>query len=172
MALLRSSLLARVILSMLVALLFGWAASEISFRLQGDGLDRAPRRIELVIPPGTADRVAAGENVISLPDNQIYISGDVLVVRNEDSVSHHLGPTWVLPGGSATLNLIDPNQYTYACSFRPGNALGLDVRPRLTTSIRLQGILSIGLPTGVLLALYMVAAVPLTREEKDGGRDA
>ena len=96
--------------------------------------DRAPQRIELVIPAGTADQIASGQAVPSIPTDMVFVVGDTLVVKNEDTASHQLGPIWVPPGTSASLNLDTANRYSYACSFQPSRYLGLDVRSRVTCS--------------------------------------
>jgi hypothetical protein len=164
--------LVRFGLAMVLAFVFGLIVSEIGYRLVPDNVRRqTPERIELVIPAGTADRIAAGESVPALPDNLQFLQGDVLVVVNQDSASHQLGPIWVPPNSSGTLAMETPQSYSYACTFQPSQYLGLDVRARLTTWIRLQGVLAISLPTGVLVGLYAMFLMPQKgrRSDQEGG---
>lgn len=147
----------RISVSMLLGLIFGVLVSEGSILINPEHPTRPPETIELVIPPGTAQKVATGQAVPSLPVNLSFVQGDVLKVKNEDSSSHQLGPLWVPAGTTGVLNLQTPEQYSYACSFQPTKYIGLDVRPALTWEVRLQGILAVGLPTAVMIFLYSLA---------------
>ena len=159
------SILKPVIVSMLVGLILGAAISEVTFYFLKDST-RPPQKIELVIPAGTADQVARGEQPPTIPDTMIFVAGDTLVVKNEDSVNHELGPMWIPSGTSASLILGEVENYSYSCSFRPDKYLGLDVREPLTLGTRIGGILFAGLPMGILIALYVVFAMPPKNEEK------
>lgn len=160
------SILKPVIVSMFVGLILGAAISEITFYFLKESA-RPPQLIELVIPPGTADLVARGEQPPTIPDTMIFVAGDTLVVNNEDSVNHELGPMWIPSGTSARLVLGVVENYSYSCSFRPDKYLGLDVREPLTLGTRIEGILFAGLPMGVLIALYVVFAMPQKDKEKN-----
>jgi hypothetical protein len=161
----RSAVFKRIGFSLVLGLLFAGIIAEGSYALLKDKSDRAPERIELVIPAGTAGRVAAGQAVASIPTDMTFVAGDTLVVRNEDAASHQLGPIWVPPGSSASLNLDQANQYSYSCSFQPNRYIGLDVRPRATLGTRIVAILFAGLPTGVMLAVYSFVAFPIRKQD-------
>ena len=90
-----------------------------------------------------------------------FVQGDILVVKNEDSVSHQLGPVWVPPQSNGVLQLDQANDYEYTCSFQTSKVLGIEVRERLTTGTRIEGALAIGLPSSVMLALYSFLVFPL-----------
>jgi hypothetical protein len=96
----------------------------------------------------------------------IFVEGDILVVKNEDSVAHQLGPLWVPPSTSSVLSLDQADKFSYECSFQPNKYQGLDVRKRVTGSTRFQGLLSIGLPTGMMLGLYSYL-IPTRKRESD-----
>jgi hypothetical protein len=98
-----------------------------------------------------------------------FVQGDVLIVRNQDVVSHQLGPVWVPAQSSGVLQFGTSNQYTYECTFTRSRVFGFDVQPALTLWIRFQGIISVGLPTGVMLALYVLA---MPRSKADEGQGA
>ncbi|NPV78090.1 MAG: hypothetical protein HPY59_17155 [Anaerolineae bacterium] len=157
----------RFIFVLLIALTAGWAISEISYlSLRPSGRD-TPQQVELVIPKGTAELIEYGKEDPAILKEMTFVAGDILVVRNEDITSHQLGPIWVPPGSSGVLTLNSPNFYQLSCSFQPGRVMGIDVRPGLTTWIRLQGVLSIGIPSGVLFWLYSLVLWPIRRSSSD-----
>ena len=118
---------------------------------------RPPQEIVLTIPAGTAEQVARGEQPPAIPENMVFVVGDTLIVQNEDTVDHKLGPLWIPANTSASLSLDQEESLAFECSFQPGKYFGLDVREALTTSTRLFGILYSGLPMAVLIALYSLA---------------
>ena len=143
----------RIIISILIGLLLGTAINEVSFLFLRDTA-RAPKVIELVIPKGTAEEVARGETPPTIPDSMIFVVGDTLLVKNNDTANHQLGPLWIPAGSSASLSLNDAQSYTYSCSFQPGQYFGIDVHEALTLGTRLYGILYTGLPLGIVIASY------------------
>lgn len=139
-----------------IGLLFALLLSEGTFAYLGnkESVSREPQRVDLVVPYGTASQVAAGVYNRSLPSDLVLIEGDILVVKNEDVVDHQLGPIWVPAGTSGVLELTSARKYAYECSFQPTKIQGIDVRPRIDTRTRVEGILAIALPTGMMLAVY------------------
>jgi len=156
----------RLLLS--IALGFGLttALSEITFLILKDSSDHVPQRVELVIPAGTAERVAKGESVPSIPSDLTFVVGDTLVVKNEDSVSHQLGPVWVPPGATASLALDQADKFAYDCTFQPTRSMGLDVRSRVTLTTRIQALFLAGPPMAALIAIYSLALWPLNPKAK------
>jgi hypothetical protein len=143
----------------LLGILVAGVMTEAAFQYMRVSEDRAPQQIELVIPAGTADRVARGQDPPGIPRTMVFVVGDTLVVSNEDSTAHQLGPLWVPPSTSASLSFDHTQSYAFACSFLAGKYLGLDVNEPVTLFTRIVGILSAGIPLGLLLALYLVFAV-------------
>ena len=143
----------RIVISMLVGLLLGVVISEVPFIFLQETA-RAPREITLVIPNGTAELVERGEQPPTIPENMAFVVGDTLIVKNEDVLDHKLGPLWIPANSSALLSLDQEESFAYECSFQPGKYLGLEVNPPLTTATRIYGMLYVGLPLGVMLALY------------------
>lgn len=156
-------LLKRLLISTLIGLLIGAVMSEVTFVYLRETA-RPPQVIELVIPHGTAEQVARGEQPPSIPENMIFVVRDVLVIRNEDSVDHKLGQLWIPANSTAQLSLSEEANFAYECSFQPGNYFGLDVRQSLTLGTRLYGILYAGLPMSVLIALYSFI-LPVKKKE-------
>ena len=149
----------RFLLSMLVGLLLGWGLSETSYYFLKTGETRPPQVVELDIPAGTADRLARGQADPSLPSSMVFVVGDTLLVKNQDSVPHQLGPLFIPAGSSASLLLNVASDYAYSCSFQPSKYIGLSVQSPLDLSTRLTGILEAGVPLGFLIALYSIILV-------------
>jgi hypothetical protein len=94
----------------------------------------------------------------------LFVVGDILIVKNEDVVQHNLGPLFIPPNSSAQLPLDQEEQLSYECSFQPGNVFGLDVNEPVTIGTRIYGILDVGIPLGILIALY-TAVMPTKKNE-------
>ncbi|MBI5354317.1 MAG: hypothetical protein HZB50_16875 [Chloroflexi bacterium] len=155
----------RTLISLLLGLVFGVVLNEITFMFLRDTA-RPPKVVELVIPNGTAEKVARGETPPTIPDSMAFVIGDTLLVKNEDIVDHELGPLWIPAGTSASLHLDTVQSYALTCSFEPGRYFGLDVHEALTFGTRLYGILYAGIPLGGLLALYSLVMPVKKKEEK------
>jgi hypothetical protein len=153
----------RMSLFLAIGLLLGFFVSEASFAFLKSEAGRAPARIELLIPSGTADKIARGQSEESIPLNMVFVSGDVLVVKNEDSETHTLGPLLIPPGTSASLNLDQADNLAVSCSFQPSQYMGLDVREPVTFITRLYGLFFAGVPLGVLLGVYSFIVWPLKK---------
>lgn len=148
-----NTIVKRIAFSLAIGLLIGIALSEITFSFLGRTA-RAPQTIAVTVPLGTADLVARGEQPPTLPQGMTFVVGDVLLINNEDSVDHQLGPLWVPAGASGQLVLGKPESLAYECSFQADNYIGLDVYEPLTWGTRVYGILFAGIPMGILIALY------------------
>jgi hypothetical protein len=155
----RKALLNRFLLCTVIGLVAAGVFVELAFRFLGNTTSRPPQVVELVIPLGAAEKVKGGESV--LPAEQIFVVGDTLVVHNEDTVTHTLGPLFIPAGSSARLQLGEPENLTYSCSFQPTKIYDLDVRQPLTFSLRLLGIIIAGVPMGFLMAVYSLILWPL-----------
>lgn len=159
----RNEVVKRILVSLLLGLLFGVVISEVPFIFLRETA-RAPKEITLVIPEGTAEQVARGEQPPTIPENMAFVVGDTLTVKNEDAVDHKLGPLWIPANSSAQLSLETEDSFAYECSFQPGKYLGLDVSEPVTTGTRIYGIIYAGLPLGVLFALYSLV-MPAKKKE-------
>jgi hypothetical protein len=154
--------LLRIAICLLIGIAGGWLISEGSYQLNKvPGTRDEPRQVELIIPAGTSAKLAKGEAVVDIPTKMTFVEGDVLVVRNQDSVSHQLGPVWVPPQSSGVLQIQEANTYSYSCTFEKSKILGLEVLPRLTIGSRVQGVLAVALPSAVMLTLYSFLVFPL-----------
>lgn len=157
-----------IVLALSIAAVF--IVSEIGIRLQSENIAREPTEIELLIPAGTAARVAAGEDAPTIPDEMTFVEGDVLVVVNEDTEAHTLGPLYIPSQGSASMRLDHADNYALACSFSSAKYLGLNVKPPTTLSTRLTGISFAAPPTAVMLFIYSLIVFPI--KPADGSKGA
>ena len=153
----------RILVSMLLGIAIGVLISEVSFLFLQETA-RPPQEIVLTIPSGTAEQVARGEQPPSIPKDMIFVVGDTLVMKNEDSVDHKLGELWIPANSTAQLALNEEQNMAFECSFQAGNYFGLDVRQSLTWGTRLYGVLYAGVPLGILIALYSFVISPKKKE--------
>ena len=157
------TVLKRILFSLLIGLLAGALISEIPFLFLQETA-RPAQEILLTIPTGTSEQIARGEQPPSIPENMAFVVGDVLVVENKDSVDHKLGPVWIPANSSARLPLNREESLAFECTFQSDNYLGIDVHQPLTFGTRLYGIISVGLPLGILIALYSLV-IPARKKE-------
>lgn len=153
--------LKRLLLVLAISFVLVLAMSEVAYAIFRQDYDRPAQDIELVIPAGTAERVAEGEEVPSIPDELIFITGDTLVVVNEDTTVHELGPLVIPPGSSASLQMDDESNYDYTCSFRPSQYLGLQVRQGTTLMTRLVTLGYVAPATAAIMFVYSLIVFPL-----------
>src|SRR4030042_6648727 len=159
---LRKDLVIRMLFFLGIGILVAAIFSEVPFRLQGDTPSRDPKTITLVIPAGTAAKVAQGQSMI--PAGQTFMVGDTLQVKNEDTVTQSLGPLVIPPGASASMKLDQVGSLSYTCSFQPTKYYGIDVQQGVTLGTRLVASLVAGIPLGVLLGVYSLVARPLKQK--------
>lgn len=127
------------------------------------------RTVELVVPPGTAEAVAAGRWDATLPDRLEFRRGDTLAIRNEDSAVHRIG-TSAVPAGHTVRIAVTPALLGTAglvCSFHPSGSIGVAPLAR-------PGIGHTAIPTllaGVPLSFALVLSVAIASHLGSGGRD-
>ena len=160
-----NQLLRRFSFLLLVSIVLVFGLSELVYRLQREETARGPRNIELVIPDGTGDRIARGEVVQTLPDEMVFVAGDTLVITNDDTVDHSLGPLWVPAKSVASLKLEDSDEYAYTCSFESSKYLDFTVREAVTWSSRLRALWYGVPPTLMFLLVYSFAVRPLNMRD-------
>lgn len=153
--------LRRLVIIFVVSILGVGVISETAFRLQKHNIDRGAQEIELLIPLGTAEKVAAGQPVPAIPAELVFVVGDVLVVRNQDVVTHELGPMLVPPNSSASMPMNEVDSFALNCSFQPSNYLGLDITEPTTWQTRLLAIAFAAPPTAVMVFLYSLVVRPV-----------
>lgn len=161
----------RLIIIFLISVALVWIGSEVAFYFLREDTDRLPEEIELVIPPGTAAKVAAGEPIPSIPDEMTFVLGDTLIVKNEDSVNHELGPLWIPPNSKSSLVLDAADRYAYSCSFQTSRYLGLNVRQPTTWQTRLLALGFTVPATTAFFFIYSLALWPINPGSKKDSQD-
>ena len=165
--------LIRLGIILLISVAASFAFNEAIYLLQKEDTDRAPKTIQLVIPQGTAAKIAAGETVNEIPDEMVFVIGDVLEVKNEDSVAHELGPIWAPPNSTASLVMEKAEKLAYACSFREDQYFGLDIRKPTTWATRMTGLFLAAPTVAALLFVYSLALWPIGgKKQKAAAREA
>ena len=162
----KSSIIKRIVISMMLGIILAAITTEVSYQVLKRE-NREPARVELIIPAGTAASIEKGEAPPGIPEDMTFVVGDTFVVVNKDEVDHQLGPLWIPPGTSASLNLDTEENYAFECSFQTTNIFGLDVREPVTLGTRLTGILFSGLPLGALFSVYSILLTKSKKGEKD-----
>ena len=162
----KSSIIKRIVISMLLGIILAAITTEVSYQVLKRE-NREPMRVELVIPAGTAASIEKGEAPPGIPEDMSFVVGDTFVVFNQDEVDHQLGPLWIPPGTSASINLDMEENYSYECSFQTTRIFGLDVLQPVTLGTRLTGILFAGFPLGALFSVYSVLLTSDKKKEKD-----
>ncbi len=155
------SITRRLMILALISISLVLLVSEVSYRLLREDDSRAPRVIQLVIPAGTAKRISAGENEPSIPEDMVFVVGDVLSVKNEDVADHQLGPLWIPAGKIASLPMGQVMNFVYSCSFKPSQYLGITVREPVTWTSRVGAVALAAPPTLVFLFVYSLVARPI-----------
>lgn len=164
-----SKIFKRLLIVSVLAGLFVGGISEVTYRLRKDDTDRTPEIIELIIPAGTAASIEDGATGLDIPDEMVFVVGDVLKVINNDSVDHQFGPLFIPAGTSASIQMEEANKYAYNCSFKATKYLGLNVRPRTTLASRAKALLLASPPTAMFFLVYSLLLFPL---DKKAGSDS
>lgn len=118
------------------------------------------RTVEVVIPSGTAEKVAAGRPDATLPDRLELRRGDTLVIRNEDGVAHQMG-TSTVPSGHTMRIVVTPSLLGaagLACSFHPSGSIGVSPLARPGVAHTVIPTLLAGVPLSLALVLSVAIA--------------
>jgi hypothetical protein len=87
------------------------------------------RTLEFRVPPGTAERIAAGETPDIFPSKitlQIGVA-DILVIANDDSQPVTIGPSRIAPGQRFIQRYYSPGQFDLVCSIHADEQLQIVV---------------------------------------------
>lgn len=143
----------RIVLSFLLGFALAAVSTELAYALLKKE-NRPPGVIELVIPPGTADLIRAGEAPPEIPKDMRFVVGDTLKVVNEDDADHQLGPLWIPAHTTGSLKLETEENYVFECSFQAESYMGVTVMEPVTWRTRLSGMFYAGFPLGTMFAIY------------------
>lgn len=84
--------------------------------------------IEVEVAPGTAQRLAAGEEVDLLPRTLEVSVGDRLEIVNRDEVTHEVGPYTVAAGQTLRQTFTSVGTLEGACTLHPSGSITIVVR--------------------------------------------
>jgi len=110
-----------------------------------------PKDVVLTIPNGTAAEIAAGLRPTAIPSEIRLVSGDRLVLDNQDVSVHTLGGWTVSPGQSLTIVAEAAAVNVFACTIHPSGSLGLIITPRPGLIDAILVIIMISVPIGLVL---------------------
>ena len=91
----------------------------------------ASLRSELIVvevPAGTAERIAAGEEVELLPRTLEVSVGDTLEIHNLDDTPHDVGPYSVAAGQTLRQTFTSPGTLQGLCTLHPSGEITIVVR--------------------------------------------
>lgn len=99
--------------------------------LSGDGpepfIDETTGAVTFVIPAGTAQRQAAGEQVVVLPTRVGIKVDQRLSLRNDDDKAVVIGPFFVAPRETSTYRFSSPRVIVGACDLHPSGEFTVEV---------------------------------------------
>ena len=116
--------------SRIVVLFVAIAMIAIGGSLLWQATTNRQRQLVFEIPPGTAARLAAGEEVTIFPSTIIIDlrQHDTLVIQNNDSAEVTIGPFRIVPGQRFVQRYWSPGVYELICSVHQGEQLRIEVR--------------------------------------------
>lgn len=87
----------------------------------GEKLDKegSGRIHSFVVPAGTAERLAKGEKIEIVPRTLDVKVGDTMIIKNEDSKTHTVGPVVVRAGETAEQNFTRTGVVEGECTVHP-----------------------------------------------------
>ncbi len=108
---------------------------------------------QIIVPEGTAAKIAAGEPTFAIPSNIVIARAGELSVVNQDVVAHTIAGRVVQPGETVDIVASD-SEGEFVCSFHPGGSLGFTVSGRgsLIVTVAIPAFI-LGLPIGIGIAL-------------------
>ena len=89
--------------------------------------DPVPDTFTIEIPAGTAELLAAGQDVNLFPEELDFRLRDVLIIVNGDSVAHQIGPYAVEPGERLERTFGETASFIGFCSLHAGGEITIEV---------------------------------------------
>jgi hypothetical protein len=106
-----------------------WAISSVALVVYTRDA-REPELHTLVIPDGTAESIAEGENPLQIPANWSFLADDTLRLVNDDSADHWFG-SFFAPAMTTRDYTLQPSLGgSVVCSLHPDGAVTIDVDVR------------------------------------------
>jgi hypothetical protein len=143
------------------------AISAVALAIYTNGA-RDPETRTLLIPDGTAELIAAGENPLRIPASWSFLADDTLELINQDRVGHRFGQYFVPPATTRAYTLQPAFGGSLACSLHPAGEINIDVDVR-TFDWRATVFPTLVLGPAVGLILTVVGSVMRKLDEPDQG---
>ncbi len=112
--------------TVLITTLAFWLLMAVGLLIFTAG-SREPTTHTLVIPEGSIELIAAGENPLEIPSTWSLLADDTLVLVNEDRVDHWLGDFWVAANSTTEYELQPDFGGSILCSLHPDGEINLDI---------------------------------------------
>jgi len=88
----------------------------------------ATQSIEILVPEGTQARMDAGEEIVLFPRRLEVGVGDRILIKNDDSASHQVGPYIVGSGQQIVQTFSSPGIIEGICTLHPSGEVTIVVR--------------------------------------------
>lgn len=88
----------------------------------------AAQTIEILVPDGTQAQMDAGDEIVLFPRRLEVGVGDRIVIANEDTSSHQVGPYVVGPGQEIVQTFSSPGIIEGICTLHPSGEVTIVVR--------------------------------------------
>jgi plastocyanin len=88
----------------------------------------AAQTIEILVPEGTQAQMDAGEEIVLFPRRLEVGVGDRIVITNDDTSSHQVGPYVVGPGQEIVQTFSSPGVIEGICTLHPSGEVTIVVR--------------------------------------------
>jgi hypothetical protein len=90
--------------------------------------DDTKATFEFLVPRGTGELVQRGNDVKIIPNPLIMTVGDVIRIRNQDSVGYTVGPFYVGPNQTMTQIATAPGTFKGMCLLHTGDELVVTIQ--------------------------------------------
>lgn len=107
----------------LAALVAAIVVAVAGFALGGD----EPQLVLIEVPVGTAERMAAGEDLELMPADLELAVGDTLEIRNHDVTDHEVGPYLVASNQRLVQTFTRPAVIEGICTLNPSGQVTITV---------------------------------------------
>ncbi len=97
------------------------AVTAVTATTAGCAGDDGPQEVEIVVPLGTTERLANGEDIELMPAELHFEVGDTLRIRNDDAVDQSVGPYRVAAGEEFELTFGSPGRFEGVCPLADGD---------------------------------------------------
>jgi hypothetical protein len=122
----------RLLIPALIGIVVLGLVIYIATTLIGAVEDSASREYKIVIPSGTSERIAAGEDPGVVPDEIELVLGekDILVVENRDAVGHSVAGYVIGPGETLRQKFQTSGVYRGECTVHQDAQIQITVREK------------------------------------------